>query len=300
MSKIILPDKVFGKQIKGAKERLFAKLETEKPKPQPAPSSSNNSGIILNPDMQKRVLRAWERHRNKSQDFIALYDAQGNPINGMYGNQAVVSCFELPDMNNMNYEDTHKKLLNETEFYMPDPFIFMNFFKQVVEAKQNKKKLYHPDGSPVKQELIDEMYKHLTTNYKGVYNQNNPGAWTWLNAFFPEVNIDAQGTVKGKIERVTGINSSGLIKDSRDLEKCLISDGFASLDFNSQGLSTTKSPQSEHAAGKNIYFYFPRKNRVARFLAYSDRAYLSCDRNPDDSDSALGVFGCAEGADARK
>ncbi|MBS3089646.1 hypothetical protein J4461_02060 [Candidatus Pacearchaeota archaeon] len=38
---------------------------------------------------------------------------------------------------------------------------------------------------------------------------------------------------------------------------------------------------------------------VARFNANSDRTNLNCNRNPTNSYARLGVFECAEGADAK-
>ena len=249
-------------------------------------------------DMQKRVLKAWQRKGLKPGQFVALYDAQGKPIQGMYDHQAVISCFELPGMNSMNYEDTHKKLFTDTELYMPDPFIMMNFFRGVVEAQQDGRQVFHPDGSPVNKKLVEEMYKHLTTNYKNIYNRNDVGAWTWLNAGFPEVKIDKdQGTISGKIERVVGLNTDGTLKkDSRDLEQCLFEDCYADFDFNSQGL-LIKPKGNSYERGKNVYFWYPRQGRVARFCAYSGRALLGCYRDPGSSNSGLGVFACAEGAE---
>jgi hypothetical protein len=213
-------------------------------------------------------------------------------------------------MNNTDYENTHRKLLTETELYMPDPFIFMNFFRSVVEAQNGKKRLYHPDGSPVDKKLVEDMYKHLTTNHENVYGGNNVGAWTWLNAYFPEVNIKEEvifsineipiistKQISGKIERVIGLNPDGTLKkDSRDLERCLVKKGFTSLDFNSQGL-LIKQKGNKYQQGKNIYFYCLEQGRVARFGADSDGAVLDFGRDPDASASGLGVFGCAEGID---
>jgi len=295
MGKINLPNEIFGRPVKGAMERVLANSD-----PQPVVQGTNqiSNSVTLDPDMQKRVLRAWQRNGLKPGQFVALYDVQGRPVQGMYGDQAVISCFELPDMNNMNYENTHKKLFTGTEFYMPDPFIMMNFFKGVIEAQQGGRQLFHPDGSTVNKKLVEEMYKHLTTNYKDVYGSNNPGAWAWLNAGFPEVKIDkGQGTISGKIERVVGLNTDGTLKkDSRDLEQCLIEDRYADFDFNSQGL-LIKPNGNSYEQGKNVYFWYPRQGSVARFYADSFRASLNCDRDPGNSDSGLGVFGCAEGAD---
>src|SRR3989338_11461854 len=51
--------------------------------------------------------------------------------NGLYGKRAVISKFELPGYNNMNYEDTHTKLLGN-KLYVPTPRIFMHFFNKIL------------------------------------------------------------------------------------------------------------------------------------------------------------------------
>ncbi len=81
-----------------------------------------------------------------------------------------------------------------------------------------------------------------------------------------------------------------------------MNDSYINFSFNKQGLASksAKSSKQDYVQGKNIYFWYPRKDNVAGFGADSGRAYLYCDGIPSSTDSALGVYGCAEGAGAQK
>jgi hypothetical protein len=206
-------------------------------------------------------------------------------INGIHGTSAVISAYELQGSNSKNYEDTHRFVL-EKGLYMPDPRIFTTYFKNVIEAKKGNRTLNYADGTQVLNSEVEEIFKHLTTNHKAVFG-SQPGAWTWLNAGFNN----------GNIETVTGMDANkGLIKNIVQLEACLNEDCYINLDFNSQGLAKSKHQEQSYKQGENIYFYFPRNGAVAGFGASSDRANLSCYGDASDTDPALGVFACAEGA----
>jgi hypothetical protein len=210
-------------------------------------------------------------------------------INGLHGNPVAISVYEAAESNNKNYEQTHRFAL-EKGLYIPTPRIFMTHFKNVIEAKKGNKFLKYADGTQVPNQDIEELYKHLTTNYKDVFGANQPGAWTWLNAGFKN----------GNIQTVIGLNQDKTLKiHSEKLESCLDKDCFAELSFNSQGLAVREAANQEYIQGENIKFWYPRDNCVARFYAGSDWAYLYCDRDPDFADPGLGVFLCAEGAGAR-
>ena len=213
---------------------------------------------------------------------------------GIHGVQVVISPFELQGYNNLNYEKTHFKLL-ENGLYMPTPRIFMKHFNNLLEAKEGKRKLFYADGTrEVEPELIEEMYKHLTTNFKDVYGSGQAGAWTWLNAKF----VRGNGFNDMDLETITGIEG-GKLKSSRwNLLENL--DETCYFDFNrvnSQGLADkgSKDSNQDYVKGQNVYFWKPELNRVAWFYAGSVRAVLGCVGDPSDSSSSLGVFACAEG-----
>jgi len=206
-------------------------------------------------------------------------------INRLGGNAVAISPYEIAESNNMNYENTHKFVLKQG-LYMPTPKIFMTHFVNVLEAKKGRKNLVYADGTKVPDVEVEEMYQHLTKNHKNMFGRNDAGVWTWLNAEFR----------LGQIITVKGLGQNGdLIKASASLENCLNEDAYVSLDFNNQGLSTTKSADQSYRQGENIRFWYPREGCVAGFDAISDGAGLYCNGNPSDTDGGLGVFACAEG-----
>ena len=212
-------------------------------------------------------------------------------INGIYGKPVVISPFEMEGYNNKNYNNTHRMLLRNG-LYMPTPFIFMTHFKNVMDAIQGRGKLLYADGTEVEEELKVDIYKHLTEDFKDAYGGENPGAWTWLNAQFEEGD-------EWKLKTVIGIDEAKkkLKIKTETLESFLEEDCLVDLSFNSQGLPKpdARSVSQEYKKRKNIYFYQPQDNAVARFNANSDGARLNCNGNPSVRDASLGVFGCAEG-----
>ena len=217
-------------------------------------------------------------------------------INGIHGQPVIISPFELDDFNNMNYDDAHTKLL-ETDLYMPTPKIFRTHFNNVAAAHKDERKLFYADGSEVPKPVITDMYKHMVQDHKDIYGQGNAGVWTWLNARF----VKGNGFNGFGLETVMGLGKrEGKFEvDKAELEKCVWSDSYVDLSFNNQGLANKPSKRQQYKKGKNIYFLYPRENAVAGFYANSDWAYLSCGRNPTLVNASLGVFGCAEGANAK-
>ncbi|TSC65177.1 MAG: hypothetical protein G01um101477_588 [Candidatus Doudnabacteria bacterium Gr01-1014_77] len=214
-------------------------------------------------------------------------------IDGLHGNPVVISPFELEGYDNKDYNNTHTKLLN-SGLYMPTPRIFTTHFKNVIDAFHEEKKLLYADGSEVPKTLVEEMYKHYTTDFKDIYGHGNSGAWTWLNARF----VEGTGWHDLNLETVVGLEAGKKKKfevHTVPLEKCVWDDGYVSLECNGQGLAKKKSRSQEYKQGKNMYFFHPQQNAVAGFVADSGGTGLVCYGDPANHDASLGVFGCAEG-----
>lgn len=212
--------------------------------------------------------------------------------NGLYGERAVISKFELPGYNNMNYEDTHTKLLGN-KLYVPTPRIFMHFFNKIVDAYKNKTPVLNAENSRLKEEEIKEIYLHLTTNHKAMYDPKKPGAWTWLNGKF------LNKKKKWYLETINGLNNGKLVTIIEDLNPGLMNNCY--IDFtnlNNQGLANpnAKHNTQEYRQGENIRYWKPEDGAVAWFDALSVGADFICNGDPQGSYSGLGVFGCAEGA----
>ncbi len=228
-----------------------------------------------------------------SHDYIQIPQFQGE----------VISKFEIPGHNNLNFQDTHFKL-HDNGLYMPEVPLFMQHFRNVVEAyKSNgKKHLFDSAGNPISEDELKDIYLHLTKDHIAAYESesgNLRGAWTWLDAKFE--NDEGNG-MKILSRHRTFKDSSGekVLKPEKieALEACLMEDSY--IDFNnlnSQGLPTRKSQNQEYKQGENIYYWNPKNGRVAGFSASSGGADLSCNWGPSDGGSSLGVFAVAQAKD---
>ncbi len=252
---------IFGKPVKGAMERALNKQD-----PVPEPETVAVSGNI-NPS-----------------EYL-----------GIPGTNTIISKFELPDYNNLNWKDTHFKLY-EKGLYMPTPAIFMPHFLNVIDAYKNKTRLFDAAGNPIPENELEDMYLHLTKDHIAAYQGGQTGAWTWLDAQFEEQGEAMKIHTNHKV-----VNNKLKPQTIQDLEQCIKKDCYVDLEFNSQGFPTRESSSQNYIQGQNIYFWHPRNGSVARFGAGSGRADLGCDWYPDYMNSSLGVFGCSDaGGDARQ
>ena len=177
------------------------------------------------------------------------------------------------------YEPSHKIVL-ERGLEVPTAAIFTSHLINIINAYNNKLDVYQADGNKISREELENIYKHLTTAHI------NGGAWTWLNGKF----LQGSGFNNFDLETITGLDSNGNLTTKREpLLECLFEDCYVDLEFNKQGFPIKKSRKQEYVQGKNIYFWYPRENCVARYVADSGRSYLRCDRNPYYSYSSLGV-----------
>ncbi|MDD5133046.1 MAG: hypothetical protein PHD81_03055 [Candidatus Nanoarchaeia archaeon] len=252
-------------------------------------------------EAQKRKQAIEEKLNTKKEPEIITPNTQFNTddfiqldIDGLYGNKALISPYELQGFNNLNYNNTHEKLI-ANGLYMPTPEIFMHFFMKIINAYDNSSKVYDTKGNQLSTQKITDMYKHLTTTYLNIYNvPSREGVWTWLNSKYKKIN-----NILNR-ELVTGFHEGLLITKTEPLGAFLQNDCFVDLKFNKQGLPTQKSVNQNYEQGKNIKFYSPVDGWVARFVVGSGRASLVCGRNPDNSNPALGVFGCCEATPKNK
>jgi len=152
-------------------------------------------------------------------------------------------------------------------------------FRELLQKGANgEARVYDGLGNIVEQSEILHIYNEIT-------ERRNPWRSEWLDAKFEQHDgvwkmiynhaLDASGNLSGKTE---------------GLEECIMDkDCLADLIFNNQGLATTKSGNRNYEQGKNVYFWHPRADRVARFDAGSDWAGLYCGEVPSDTYAVLGV-----------
>jgi hypothetical protein len=231
MSKIILPDKVFGKQIKGAVDRVLSKQNKETKEVKQPTNMPDLEGFIYIPE-------------------VKLYFTDSKILTGL------------------TWPKTQDELKNK-KIAMPTPFQFRAFLKYLRDSKDTK---------------YQDLFKEIT-------EVREPWRSCWINAKFEQ----RQGGLYMISEDVL---DKGAYKNiEQKLDDCLMEDKLPGIDLNSWLDSDSKHglPKSKIKSG-NLYYWSPRAGSVARFLAHSGRALLSCCRYPDNSASALGVFACAEGA----
>lgn len=187
---------------------------------------------------------------------INLYVAKERDLNGLTWDQAIDKIY------------TQGIKVAEKRAEMPTPFEFMTSIKYLLAG--NIQGLAETE----RQAILDDILK--VGDYRG----------NWLNAKFVK---KAGGFNDFGIE-TSMFNSSGKpIKKIAPLEQCLWQDCWADVNSgNNQGL-LTKCYGSSYEQGKNVYFWYPRKGFVARFVAGSDGAALGCYWRPDGSDPSLGV-----------
>ena len=165
------------------------------------------------------------------------------------------------------YEASHKVVL-ERGLEVPTAAIFTSHLANIINAYNSNLDVYQADGNKISREELENIYKHLTTNHI------NGGAWTWLNGKF----TPGSGFNNFDLETITGLDSNGNLTTKREhLKKCLFENCYVELEFNKQGLPIKKSRKQEYVKGKNIYFYYPRENCVARSGVYSDWSVMNCD-----------------------
>ncbi|MBI2507426.1 hypothetical protein HYV89_00560 [Candidatus Woesearchaeota archaeon] len=256
----------FGKPIKGAYEDYIERAKNTR--------EENNREAIGTTGINSTL--------ENPRDYIQIPG-----INGIHRNPIAISKFEVQGMNGKNYEDTHRAVFQlEKGLYIPTPAIFMQHFKNIIDTYQNNQTIFDASGNPISKEEHEEIYRHLTTDFKDIYGNNQPGAWTWLNAGF----VQGTGFNNLDLETIIGINADGTFKTRKEpLLPCLNKDAYAEIMFNAQGIATTKTRKQEYKRGENIYFYNPVKGAVAGFRSNSGRADLGCGRNPAGSNSSLGV-----------
>jgi len=199
------------------------------------------------------------------------------------GNQAVVAKSMEQQYNGHNHKDSIVYIL-KAGLTLPRASRFTKQLVNVNQALQGKGVLYDASGNLIEGDRL-KAYAHTL----------NHDCWVWL----PESFEKGRGYLDLDIITISGLDEKGNPVISREpLEKCLEENCWADLaSVNSQGFPTQKVRSEKYEPGKTVYSWYPRKNSVAWFYAYSDKAIIDCYRDVGYSSAALGVFMCAEGAE---
>ena len=179
-----------------------------------------------------------------------------------------------PDLNELgsNWYDAHK-LVRAKGFIMPSPAETWGLF---FEAKANLQK---PE--------FRKIYEFFTKK-----TPKNTWHGEWQDAYFKK---DGD---KMYMHRLEGFNAKGEPKFQAGIDitgNYLTKDGYADISKKSnitpEGLCNSKDLRTDYTEGENIYQWYPRDERVARFDAGSGRVGLDCDwgGSPQDADASFGV-----------
>ena len=261
--KITIPAQFMGKPIEGAMERVLA-------------MAPKNDDISVE-EGGKHVVPA-----NEERNYIQV------PQFGI-----VVAMRETHLGKNMF--DTLEALAGE-RLKMPSQRQFMRHWLNVKESAEEKRKLVYADGTPVSYDVSRDLWDYMSSTDRSKFNGKN--CWTWLNSLFKEEN--GKWFVEEDLRVETDAQSRKYLRGTRvSLDNCIGESCYIDLNFNPQNLPTTKSSAEKYVQGENLYFYPTKNESVVGFYANSDGAGLGCRGDPGSANSSLGVFSCAEGANAQ-
>ena len=265
-----LPNSIFGINTKEAQKRFEESVKKVKP----AKAKKERKGKPLDTNVDKSTFV-----------YIPQKDVYIGKREILYGEK---------------WKETHYKL-DEKGFFMPRIDVLMTHFMNVKEAAEGGRELYDRNGNSLQREESRELWDYLSSTNRNQFGKigKDKWCWTWLDALFKK---DKSGLYMITNHRVTmdGSGEKQLQGEKVPLDSYLKKDRvYTSLSFNDQGLPTTESSLTNYSQGENIRYWHPVKNRVAGFVADSDRAGLGCLRGPSDRDGSLGVFPCAEGTRAK-
>lgn len=133
--------------------------------------------------------------------------------------------------------------------------------------------------------------RELQALYEDITQVRTPWGANWLDAYF-EKREDGLYILTGNKAK------------AEKLEACLMEDKTPGINpdqwISGKNATTQGLPKSDIAKG-DLYYWHPRENRVALFVADSDWANLDCYGYPDGRCGYLGVFGVVDtGQNARQ
>ena len=161
-------------------------------------------------------------------------------------------------LHNKNWNDIHKELQkqNQKMLTIPQFVSFINYLKSVPSNQE-----YHT--------ILDEI---LTVR--------SPWRSEWLDAYFEKRKDGFYVLTENKTK-------------PEKLESYLTKDKTPGIDLDSWLSNPTKHGLPDrNIPNGNLYYWHPRNGTVARFDADSDRAFLDCNGDPQDSGAGLGVRPC--------
>jgi len=187
------------------------------------------------------------------------------------------------------WEEAHFKL-SEKGLFMPTPSLFAKYFVGVVNSAKGDSRLYNGLGEILPKGTAEVLYHDLIQSKS-----------TWLDALFVKgsgyKNLDIKTNHRAIIEG----ERKGLIGSRMPLEECLMEEGLAKLEFNSQGLPTKKEDGTGDPSDEESQPWFipPKEGKVAVYTVDWQNNFYSCNQDlpldpiKGDTDNVT-VFPCLE------
>jgi len=287
MGKIILPNEIFGRPVKGAMERILAN-----PEPRPVMQGTNPSTTPITPatninDPENYLILPGKKHGSYEYPDLLV---------GMHRLGFNQNVEQAARQLGLSLQDTAKEYDGKGPGYIgniqwkPSMLLNLKLGGETLNPRQHRDfvemlisgNASDGKGKRVPKDKLDQILDEIM----GV---RNPWRAEWLDADFKILNKKGEVVSdKGELHLLSRhILQNGVLVPTykANIEgKYLASDSqIDATSFNEYGLATK--------VGTDFYQWFPRKdnNSVARFCAYSGRAVLGCDGDPDYSDSGLGV-----------
>jgi hypothetical protein len=292
MTKIIIPDTIFGDPVDGAIDRVLAGAQQNKPVIKPI-INPIQIGQIDNPE--NWIMLEEKTYENYSYPDMLINSARiaYNPTPEFQTASQKLGTLQNTSkdslgrdfIGNINWEKAMKLNLLLGNKNIP-PRMFIDFLSLLYEGVSSSKKVYNASGKILDSKFCEQIYDDIT-------KVQSPYRAEFLNADFKydkkklyieyEHKLDSSGNlIAGKREelsdwldedKIPGINLNSLFKTA-----------------NKHGLPTNKTKLGD------LHYYCPDKdnNSVSGFGAGSDWTSLYCGRGRSNADSELGVRACRE------
>ena len=195
---------------------------------------------------------------------------------GKYGYPDTLVAMEK-SLFDMDWNEQHEQL-SQNGMHMLTIRKFADFLTLLKTGKA-----YDGKGNRISQQKIDSILDDITA-------VRDPWRGEYLDAYFEEKNGVLHINYNHRIQ-----NGKLIALNSEPLEECLMRDKVPGINLDSwlktadkHGLPTTRTKNGD------LWYWHPRKNRVAGFYVYSNWAVLNCYWDPWYSNSSHGVRACVD------
>ncbi|MDP4012260.1 MAG: hypothetical protein Q8R00_01500 [Candidatus Nanoarchaeia archaeon] len=257
------PKRFFGRDPKENLKKVLASLDSKKetPEPQPKPKIIIPASNISNPEA-----------------YLIL---EGR-THGSYSYPDLLVSKERK-YHNHTWNQVHKSLHDEGNFMLT-----IRQYVDFLNLLKSGKVVYDGTGKKVNPQGVTQILNEII-------EVRSPYRAEWLDAKFRKQSKKGFKGILGVSEFMVDyghriVNGPLQPKYSEPLEDCLMTDRDPGIDLEDWlQNATSQGLPLPNANNGSLHYWFPRDQHVAGFGADSDRVGLDCDRNPQYSNSGLGV-----------